>query len=357
MASSSALWVFGVARLISSARSRLVKSGPGWNSKRRCPSSSSVTMWVPVMSAGIRSGVNWTRAKSSFSTLASERTRTVLPRPGTPSRSTCPPARSAMRVSRIRSRWPTMKRPSSSSTASVISPKRSGVISAGSRRLATDIALLCQILEVLPDEVLLVLRDQLPVDLALGGRAVLGEHLAVGHQAGGLAARGIAGVALRGAAAGALAGDVDLLGRRRALAAVGGAAGAAAGPAAGAAVALATAAPGLLAAALRPGARAGLARLAGGALTGLRLAAGLAGLLALAGLRLTLGLRLRGGLGELRLGLLEAVDGLRGVAVELLGGGLVLLLLRGLLEGLLRRRGVALLEGAGRLLERLRELR
>src|SRR5436309_558611 len=83
------------------------------------------------------------------------------------------------------------KRSSSSSTASVISPKRSGVISAGSRRLATDIALLCQILEVLPDEVLLVLRDQLPVDLALGGRAVLGEHLAVGHQAGGLAAIGI----------------------------------------------------------------------------------------------------------------------------------------------------------------------
>jgi len=108
----------------------------------------------------------------------------------------------------------------------VISKNRSGVISAGpfstglfSR--ATDTGLLSQILEVLADEVLLVLRDQLPVDLALGCRAVLGEIVGVGNQLGvGPAARA-AGGALRGAAAGALAGDVDLLGGGGGLAAAG----------------------------------------------------------------------------------------------------------------------------------------
>ena len=60
IASSSALWVRGVARLISSASSRLVKMGPG--AKRKLPVSRS-KIWVPVMSPGIRSGVNWTRPK------------------------------------------------------------------------------------------------------------------------------------------------------------------------------------------------------------------------------------------------------------------------------------------------------
>jgi len=69
------------------------------------------------------------------------------------------------------------------------------------------------------------------------------------------------------------------------------------------------------------------------------------------GLALALGL-----LGQARLGLLEAVDRLRRVAVELLRGSLLLLGLGCLLEGLLGARGVALVEGVGRLLERLREL-
>ncbi len=34
IASSSADWVFGVARLISSARTMLAKIGPAWNSNR-----------------------------------------------------------------------------------------------------------------------------------------------------------------------------------------------------------------------------------------------------------------------------------------------------------------------------------
>ena len=55
-------WVLGVARLISSASTRFAKMGPGWNLKTRWPSSS-MRMLVPVMSAGIRSGVNWMRLK------------------------------------------------------------------------------------------------------------------------------------------------------------------------------------------------------------------------------------------------------------------------------------------------------
>ena len=60
IASSREDWVFGVARLISSASTRLAKIGPGWNLKTRLPPSST-RMLVPVMSAGMRSGVNWIR--------------------------------------------------------------------------------------------------------------------------------------------------------------------------------------------------------------------------------------------------------------------------------------------------------
>ncbi len=58
MASSSAAWVFGGVRLISSASSIEVNTGPLRSSKR--PSFCRNTM-VPVRSAGIRSGVNWMR--------------------------------------------------------------------------------------------------------------------------------------------------------------------------------------------------------------------------------------------------------------------------------------------------------
>ena len=50
------------------------------------------------MSAGIRSGVNWMRLKERSSTSPSVRTSRVLPRPGTPSSSTWPPAKMAIRV-------------------------------------------------------------------------------------------------------------------------------------------------------------------------------------------------------------------------------------------------------------------
>ena len=58
IASSKADCVLGVARLISSARIMLLNTGPGWNSNLELPSSSFTMMFVPVTSAGIKSGVN-----------------------------------------------------------------------------------------------------------------------------------------------------------------------------------------------------------------------------------------------------------------------------------------------------------
>ena len=83
IASSSALCVFGVARLISSASTMFAKIGPLLELERlaRRRASSSMTV-VPMMSAGIRSGVNWMRENSRPSASASVRTSIVLPRPG-----------------------------------------------------------------------------------------------------------------------------------------------------------------------------------------------------------------------------------------------------------------------------------
>ena len=48
----------GVARLISSARTIFAKMGPGSNRNRFAPCSSSTMRFVPMMSEGIKSGVN-----------------------------------------------------------------------------------------------------------------------------------------------------------------------------------------------------------------------------------------------------------------------------------------------------------
>jgi hypothetical protein len=57
-------WVLAGARLISSASTMLANTGPLMNSNsRRPPTPDSWMMSVPVMSAGIRSGVNWIRLK------------------------------------------------------------------------------------------------------------------------------------------------------------------------------------------------------------------------------------------------------------------------------------------------------
>ena len=82
MASSSADCVFGVARLISSASTRLAKIGPGWKRRALVAALSVSMIMLPTMSAGIRSGVNWMREYFRCSTRASVRSSVVLPRPG-----------------------------------------------------------------------------------------------------------------------------------------------------------------------------------------------------------------------------------------------------------------------------------
>src|SRR3954469_25552632 len=77
-------------------------------------------MLVPVMSAGIRSGVNWMRLKSRSSASPIVRTSIVLPRPGTPSSRTWPPAMRLMRTSRTISACPTITLPTSSSIRSTM---------------------------------------------------------------------------------------------------------------------------------------------------------------------------------------------------------------------------------------------
>ncbi len=125
IASSKADCVLGVARLISSASTRLANTGPRWKSNRRPPSGVSCSTFVPIRSAGIRSGVNWIRWNFRCSASARVRTSRVLPRPGTPSSSTWPPAIRAVSVSSTISRWPTMTLPISRRSASKSERNRS----------------------------------------------------------------------------------------------------------------------------------------------------------------------------------------------------------------------------------------
>src|SRR5208282_2581452 len=90
------------------------KIGPGLKTNSRCPLAS-VRTWVPMISAGIKSGVNWMRLKLSPSTSLAVLTISVLPNPGTPSIRIWPPAKSAVRSFRTTSRWPTITFPTSSS--------------------------------------------------------------------------------------------------------------------------------------------------------------------------------------------------------------------------------------------------
>ena len=79
IASSSADWVRGEARLISSARRMWVKIGPSWKRKLWVPGSKTDT---PTMSDGSRSGVNCTRLKDAPIERASDLASVVLPVPG-----------------------------------------------------------------------------------------------------------------------------------------------------------------------------------------------------------------------------------------------------------------------------------
>src|SRR6266536_4079110 len=92
MASSRPAWVLSGVRLISSASSRLVKTGP-WR-KRKEPSRCSKIVW-PSTSDGIRSGLNCTRLKLRSSVRARVFTSSVFATPGTPSSRTWPRTSSA----------------------------------------------------------------------------------------------------------------------------------------------------------------------------------------------------------------------------------------------------------------------
>src|SRR5262245_44136861 len=83
------------------------KIGPLTNRRRRIPCSSS-RISVPVMSDGIRSGVNWIRLNSRSRMSASVLISSVLASPGTPVMRQWPPVNSAISTCSTTSSWPTM---------------------------------------------------------------------------------------------------------------------------------------------------------------------------------------------------------------------------------------------------------
>src|SRR5580693_3301660 len=116
IACSSAAWVFGGVRLISSASSSWVKIGPLVRMK--------VLVWklnrlVPITSPGIRSGVNWMRPNCSASPPANARVIKVLAVPGTPSSRMWPPTRRLVSRRSMTSSCPTTALRTSARTASV----------------------------------------------------------------------------------------------------------------------------------------------------------------------------------------------------------------------------------------------
>src|SRR5699024_8551294 len=78
-------------------------------------------MLVPVISDGIKSGVNWTR--ENFKSITSDilRTSIVFPSPGKPSNNTCPSANMPQSNCSTTSSCPTIKRLSSFFTFSILS--------------------------------------------------------------------------------------------------------------------------------------------------------------------------------------------------------------------------------------------
>src|SRR5690606_27684028 len=128
IASRSADCVLGEARLTSSASTRLANTGPGRNRNSRPPSPLCSSTWVPTMSAGMRSGVNWTRLNSRSTASDRVLSSMVLPSPGTPSSNAWPSQSRQTSTVRTSSRWPTMTRPICSSMAAASAAHRSGVM-------------------------------------------------------------------------------------------------------------------------------------------------------------------------------------------------------------------------------------
>jgi len=81
-----------------------VNTGPSEKTISRRPvSESSWMMSVPVMSEGIRSGVNWMRENLRSTTCAIVWIRSVLANPGTPTIRLLPPTKSVSKTSSITS--------------------------------------------------------------------------------------------------------------------------------------------------------------------------------------------------------------------------------------------------------------
>src|SRR5215831_4223836 len=117
MACSSAAWVLGGVRLISSASSIWVKTGPFVSTK---PLVWKLSRLVPSTSPGIRSGVNWMRPNCRCRPAAKARVIMVLAVPGTPSSRICPPTRRLVSMRSMTASWPTTALRTSPRTRSVI---------------------------------------------------------------------------------------------------------------------------------------------------------------------------------------------------------------------------------------------
>src|SRR3990170_2624568 len=107
MASRRLDCVLGVVRLISSASTMLVKSGPGLKTKSLLAGSQMLT---PMTSDGSMSEVNWMRGKPARMERAGAAASVVLPTPGTSSIRRCPRARRPTTASRTTSGLPTRAR-------------------------------------------------------------------------------------------------------------------------------------------------------------------------------------------------------------------------------------------------------
>ena len=112
MAWSRAAWVLGGVRLISSANRMLVNTGPFTKRNTRSPLEGYCWITsVPVMSAGMRSGVNWMRLKWRSMARLMVWTMSVLASPGTPTMRQWPRAKMAVSRSSMICSWPMITRP------------------------------------------------------------------------------------------------------------------------------------------------------------------------------------------------------------------------------------------------------
>ena len=107
MHSSSADWVLGEARLISSPTTTLANTGAGLELEL---AGLLVVDRTPVTSLGSRSGVNWIRRTVASIERASALASVVLPTPGTSSMSRWPSASRTTRASRTTSGLPSITR-------------------------------------------------------------------------------------------------------------------------------------------------------------------------------------------------------------------------------------------------------